>query len=190
MYTFLDQNQVRVLAGAVASGTSTLSYRLDILKSKVVIPPTSVGAPSTFPVNPNVSAASESNPLGVYEERSEGFDELTVLVHLGAVANGATTRVELYQVNDLDGTAPRLIERVARGRARLDCPALTATTDDNKVLILDVNRPTGRFFEVRITRSGAAVALNSVLAVLSQPGRMPVSQDSASVRLTRMAYES
>lgn len=182
---FVQSYQTRVLVGAVAAGTSTLNYYMDLRAGGTQSSPV-LGASN---INPTIAYSAPSDPLGTNEQLNESFDEVAVLVFLDDATTGGVPTVSLYECDDIIGTNARLMDDVSYGQATLTSTALTATTDADKLIILDVSRATGRFVNVRITRATQNIALNGVLAILGKPRRMPVEKHS-SVYDQKVAFES
>lgn len=181
----IQANQFRVVVGAVTAGTSTLNYYVDTRSGGTLTSPI-LGAAN---INPTTTYSAPADALTDFEHLNEGFDELTVAVFLDTATTGGVPTVALYSCDDISGTNAVLMDNVTRGTATLTSTALTGTTDDDKLILLDVNRITGRFVNIRITRATQNIALNGVLAVLSKPRRYPVQQHTT-VYDQRIAYES
>jgi hypothetical protein len=177
--------QFRVLAGAVAAGTSTLNYYIDLRSGATPVSPL-LGAAN---INPTQSYSAPADQLGDFENLNEGFDEVVAVVFLDTATTGGVPTVAAYTCDDITGTNAALMDNVTRGSATLTSTALTATTDDDKLILLDVSRATGRFVNIRITRATQNIALNGVLAVLGKPRRYPVQQHTT-VYDQKVAYES
>lgn len=182
---FIQAYQTRVLAGAVSAGTSTLNYYLDLKAGETPVHPI-LGASN---VNPNISYSAPSDAMEDYDHINDGFDEIVVAVFLDTATTGGVPTVAVYECDDISGTNARLIDDVSYATASLTSTALTATTDDDKLILLDVVRATGRFLNVRITRATQNIALNGVLAILGNPKRIPVQRHST-VYDQKLAYES
>lgn len=182
---FVQAYQTRVLAGAVSAGTSTLNYYFDTKSGETPVHPV-LGASN---VNPNIAYVAPSDAMETYDHQNDGFDSVTVNVFIDDVTTGAVVTVALYECDDISGTNARLIDDVSYATATLTPDALTATTDADKIIILDVVRATGRFFNVRITRATQNSALNGVWVVLGNPKRIPVQKHST-VYAQKVAYES
>lgn len=182
---FLIQYQPRVLVGAVAAGTTTLNYYMDLRAGGTPVHPI-LGASN---INPTTTYSAPADPLGTFEHLNEGFDEVAVLVFLDTATTGGVPTVALYECDDIIGTNARLMDDVSYGQATLTSTALTGTTDDDKLIILDVTRATGRFVNVRITRATQNIALNGVIAILGKSKHMPTQQHST-VYDSKTAFES
>ena len=177
--------QFRVLAGAVSAGTSTLNYYIDLRSGGTPVSPI-LGSAN---INPTTTYSAPADALGDFENLNEGFDEVVAAVFLGAVTTSAVPTVAAYTCDDISGTNATLMDNVTRGTATLTSAALTGTTDDNKLILLDVSRATGRFVNIRITRATANIALNGVIAILGKPRRYPVEKHST-VYDQKVPYES
>lgn len=101
-----------------------------------------------------------------------GYDGVLFVVSFGTITDG-TPGVKARQGNqsnmsdaqDLAGT--------------LTSPALT---DDNKLVALDVYRPTDRYVDCQILRGGATGAvIDGVIAIQYRGHKMPITQDTAQV---------
>jgi hypothetical protein len=59
--------------------------------------------------------------------------------------------------------------------------AFTPTTDDNKVWVLDIYRPTKRFVKCIVNRAAGNTVIDSVVAELYEPRNFPTTDDATTV---------
>lgn len=176
--------QWRSLGGVTAAGTTTVNYDIDLqLQSKTFVPP----FPGAMNVNPTQTYTAPATTLGSQEFRNEGGDQVVFVVHLGAVVTGSVVTVSCYKTDDASGTNPVLMNSVSFATAQIATAALTGTTDDNKLILLNVNRPNSRYMRLTVARATQNAAINSVQMVMGDLARTP-SHQSSTVIAQKVAF--
>lgn len=169
----ISQYQVRLVAGATTSGTTVIDFPvIDLLSSRPL-------APSTFgPIRPDDAPQSQTaNDIGPYENYDEGSSEVAFVVNLGTVADGAIPKLELYRVDDTNGTNPVLISATKPGEASVSPAAAAASVSaDTRCLVLDLVRTPSRYVRAKLTRTGAAVSVLSANAIVGAARRAPTQK--------------
>ena len=100
----------------------------------------------------------------------QGFDGVIFIALLGAITDGTPSlkaaqgqAANLSDAADLEGSST----------------PVTADTDDNKALILDVYRPGERYVRPAIVRGGATgCVIDGVIAIQYQARKKPTTQDT------------
>lgn len=98
----------------------------------------------------------------------QGFNACTFLVLLGTITSTGVPAIKVQQSDD-DGATD----------AYSDLTGTAYTTDDtssNKMLAVEVIRPTKRYLKLILTRSTANVVLDGILAVLTANISGPITQ--------------
>jgi hypothetical protein len=95
---------------------------------------------------------------------------VAVIVAMGAVTSGAATSVKLQQSSDDGGTD---------AYSDLEGTSITiADTDDNKMLVLDLVKPTKQYIKAVVSRATANSAVDGIFAVKYGKRLQPVTQGS------------
>jgi len=103
----------------------------------------------------------------------QGYDGVMFVLHLGAVdATGTITMAAKQAATSIVGDA--LSGASVAGDA----------ADDDKLLVLDVLRPTDRYLSVTITRAVADSVINGVVAFLYKARDLPVAVDTDNLGAT------
>ena len=113
-------------------------------------------------------AAGQTNQNGSIIDMAN-YEGVVFIAALGALASGAVTGLKvqmgsesnLSDAADLAGTAISI-----------------ADSDDNKLLVVDVNRPSERYVRAVLTRGTGDATIDGVVAIQYGPRLMPVTQDS------------
>ena len=108
----------------------------------------------------------------------KGFDGVTFVATLGAVLTNALNVFQAQHSDVGDGSG---MTNVAGSSV-----ATAASAGANKLLVLEIARPTKRFLRVTLTRTIANTVLDSITAFQNAPAEAPVTQD-VSVLLTDFA---
>jgi hypothetical protein len=99
----------------------------------------------------------------------QGFTGCMVIARLGAITAGATIGLKAQQGEAADGS----------DKADLLGSLVSATdADDNKVLILDINRPKGRYITPIVVRAAQNTVIDSVDVILYNASQTPVAADT------------
>ena len=157
------------VVGGPARGELTFagpfSYRTNReVKMKSLLNQTKV----TQAIAPTAGVAGQTDIEGATLDMA-GFEGVLVKVLTGAITAGAVTGVVMQQSNASDMS----------GAETLAGPAITvADDDDNKVLVLDLYRPTKRYVRVHVDRATQNAAIAG--ATYEQYGARSVPIDSAS----------
>jgi hypothetical protein len=99
----------------------------------------------------------------------QGFNSAMFLVLLGALTDTTVPSIKIQQSDD-DG--------VADGYSDLEGTAYAVTdADDNKVIAVEVIRPTKRYLKLILARTTANAVLDGIVAILGNPiGPLPITQ--------------
>jgi hypothetical protein len=99
----------------------------------------------------------------------QGFNSAMFLVLLGTVTSTGVPSIKIQQSDD-DG--------VADGYSDLEGTAFAATdADDDKIIAVEILRPTKRYLKLILARTTANVVLDGIVCVLGNPiGPLPISQ--------------
>ena len=98
-----------------------------------------------------------------------GYEAVTFIVLMGAIAAGGSANITVNQGND-----PALADT-----AVVEGAAVTFTdADDGLAALIDIRQPTDRYLEVDIARAVANVAIDGVLAAQYRVRDLPVTQDA------------
>lgn len=110
-----------------------------------------------------------------------GFEGVRFIVSLGASVATAVGQIKASQgltsggaFNDIAGSLGT---------------AFTPTTDDNKVWVLDIYRPTKRFVKCIVNRATANTTIDSVMAELYEPRNIPAVNDVTTVLGSKLLVE-
>ena len=110
----------------------------------------------------------------------KGFDGVTFLAALGDVLVDAVITFQAQHGDQSDSSdAVNIAGSVVTHTA-------TASDADNKLLALEIARPTKRFLRVTLARTVANTVLDGIFAFQNNPAESPVVQD-ASVLATKFA---
>jgi len=99
-----------------------------------------------------------------------GYGSVTFAVAFGAINTTSVSDVRAQQsadnsvFNDLAGTKISV-----------------ADTDDNKLVLLEINEPTDKFLRCVVQRATANSAVDSIVAIQSRPSLEPTTQDVTTV---------
>lgn len=101
-----------------------------------------------------------------------GFQGVRFMAGFGAITSGAVTKIKVQQ-----GTATNLSDA-----ADLEGSGVTvADTDDNKVAIVEVNRPTERYVRCAFDRGTQNAIVDFLVAELFNPRNLPITDDGTTV---------
>lgn len=100
---------------------------------------------------------------------SAGFNNVLFVVALGTVTDGASVRLTMLQGNAADGSDA--------AATAASCVAVDAGgANSGKLLLLEVERPSARYFRLRIERTIANAEIAGVYALQGGADRQPVEQ--------------
>lgn len=102
-----------------------------------------------------------------------GFEGVRFIVALGASVATAVAAVKASQCATVGGSYNDIAGSLGT--------AFTPTTDDNKVWVTDVYRPTKRFVKCIVNRATANTTIDSVVAELYSPRNQPTADDATTV---------
>lgn len=120
---------------------------------------------------PTAGAAGQTDVASAIID-TVGFEGVKFLVPMGAITSGAVTSAKAQQ-NSANSTS---------GMADLAGTSVTiADTDDNKMLVIDVNRPRERYVRALVDRATQDAVVGGIIAVLYGPRKAPVVNDDATV---------
>lgn len=99
----------------------------------------------------------------------QGFNSAMFLVLLGALTDTTVPSIKIQQSDD-DG--------VADGYSDLEGTAFAVTdADDNKVIAVEIIRPTKRYLKLILARATANAVLDGILCILGNAiGPLPITQ--------------
>lgn len=89
----------------------------------------------------------------------EDYDGVLILAAFGVVSANAVSVVKVQQSSD-DAVADDYTDLTGTAST-----ALTATTDNNKIVVIDIYRPQKRYLKVVFTRSTGNVVIDGIFAV-------------------------
>lgn len=100
-----------------------------------------------------------------------GFDSVIFILLMGDNADTATIGL-IAKSNAADSTSGSTTEKTGTNTA------LTATSGDNKLVIVDLHRPTLRYAYVTVDRGTANVVIDGVIAIQYNSKAQPITQGS------------
>lgn len=110
-----------------------------------------------------------------------GFDGVRFIVSLGAVTSTGVPAVKASDCDTTGGSYNDILGSLGT--------AYTASTDDNKVWVIDIFRPTHRFVKCIVTRATANAVIDGIIA--EQYGaRFQPKTDDATTALGRKVLSS
>lgn len=119
----------------------------------------------------NYTGAAGTTDLTSEAIDTAGAEGVRLVTGFGAITAGAVTSVKVQQCDTSGGTY-----------ADLAGSSITvADTDDNKVAVSDIFRPTKRFIKVVQDRGTQNAVIDFLLAELYFPKAVPATDDTASV---------
>ena len=102
-----------------------------------------------------------------------GFDGCIMIAALGVISASAVTTLSVLQSTDNSTWGA------------LPTPAITAamvpTTDNNKLLILDVHRPQNRYLQANLNRATGNAVIDSVIYIQYSAKKKPTVHDATTV---------
>lgn len=102
-----------------------------------------------------------------------GFEGVRFIVSLGVGSASSVGQVKASQCATSGGSYADILGSLGT--------AFTATTDDNKVWVLDIYRPTKRFVKCIVNRATGNTVIDGVVAELYGPRTQATTDDSATV---------
>jgi len=122
-----------------------------------------------FSVVSNAVAAGTSNVNSASVDTAN-CESVAFLITMGAITSGAVTSAAIEQSSD-DGAADTF--------AALSGSSVTiADTDDNKVFVLEVERPRERYVRVTVDRGTQNAVIESIVAIKGGLRKLPATQPS------------
>jgi hypothetical protein len=98
----------------------------------------------------------------------QGFSAVCFIIKLGAVVDAGTILATLYQ----DTAAAMGTEAAVDNTVGI----ATTSTDSEQVLVLDVIKPKERYLRLKVARTTQNSTVDSIIAILYNPARIPVTQ--------------
>lgn len=115
-------------------------------------------------------AAGTTDVLSSTEIDMQGFDSLMVVGCIGAIAASGSVSMQLKN-SDTSGTyGSGTVDNIGSAAAN------NADTDDNKLLVLEVHKPSRRYIKVITTRATGNVTPLALVAILYNAKDQPVTQ--------------
>lgn len=123
----------------------------------------------------NAAAAATTEISGTAVDM-QGFKGLTLVVAMGAITTGAVTTLKAQQSSD-DGSADAYSD--------IEGTSVTiADTDDNKLILLEINEPQKRYVKPIITRGTQNAVVDGVFGIQTGAKLEPVTQSTTYVAST------
>lgn len=119
----------------------------------------------------NYQAAAGTTDLTSEAVDMANFESARFLYCLGTITSGAVTSIKAQQCDTSGGTYADL----------LGTSVTVADTDDNKVVSLEIVRPTEQFLKIVIDRGTQNAVVESLVVILSGAKELPIADDSATV---------
>ena len=120
----------------------------------------------------NATAAGITNVNGTAVDMA-GYDGVRFIVALGAGAASSVGQVKAQDSDTLGGAYNDIAGSAGT--------VFTPTTDDNKVWVLDIYRPTHRFVRPVVIRATGNTTIDSVVAEQYASRNLPQSNDATTV---------
>lgn len=125
-------------------------------------------------IDPTAGVAA-ATPVNGQVVDMDGYRNVAVMVTFGTIVTGAVTSIKMQQSAVVEFSNPEDLAGSA---------VTVADDDDNKVYIIEVERPTKRFLRVVVGR-GTQNAAVSAIYVLSNGRKRPATAPSGSVVFLR-----
>lgn len=116
-----------------------------------------------------VSAGTSTQTLTSID--MSGYDAITVACDLGTVTDGSVLNLKLQTGAQSNGSDAADVTGATTGN-------ITASTSSNKILAVDLIRPTGRYVTAVLARGTQNAAINCFVALLYRAKSVPVTQGS------------
>ena len=100
----------------------------------------------------------------------QGFDQVEFLISFGSIVATALTSVRAQQSDD-DVTYADLA----------GTSIVVSDTDDNKVVVLEINEPTKRYVRLVVARAIANATVDGIIAIQTRANIEPVTHDATTV---------
>lgn len=107
-----------------------------------------------------------------------GWDGVVFVCHLGTLTASQVTALEALGSDDNVSFAAYNPDQVTDD---------AADADSNKLLVLDLFRPSHRYIKARVERGTANAVINSVIAIQYRGDKLPAQLDSSISKLARFA---
>lgn len=117
----------------------------------------------------NSVAAGTSNQTGTHVDMADA-DGVVFIADIGTLTS--------TQVTSLKAQGGNLANDSDQADLTGAVTAAMADTDSNKMLILDVYRPSNRYIRPVVQRATANAVINCVIAILYQVDKMPIVDDA------------
>ena len=103
-----------------------------------------------------------------------GYNQVCFMVAFGALTSTAVTDIKIQSSTASDGSGDAFAD-LAGTKVSI------ADDQDNKMLIVEVDRPRERYLRLVIGRATANAVVDGAFAILYGGGKLPVTQDTGSV---------
>lgn len=104
-----------------------------------------------------------------------GYDGVLIVAQLGDVTTGSVLELQCLGSAAANGSSPTVLATTGTFTA-------DANNADNKLLVLDVSRPSTRYVLSRLKRGTANAVVNSVLIIPYRAKVQPVTQDAQVIK--------
>lgn len=119
----------------------------------------------------NFTAAGTGDTINSSSVDMQGFGAVQFVVLFGAILATGTNKVKAQQSGD-DGSADAFADLKGTG---IDL----ADTDDNKVAVLDIDKPLERYVRCTVVRGVANTTIDGIIAILYEPNVEPITDDTS-----------
>ena len=123
------------------------------------------------PDGTNYTAAAGSSAATSEYIDTGGYDGVRITVGFGAIVSGAATSVKVQQCDTSGGSYADL----------LGSSITVADTDDNKVVVIDISRPSKRYLKVVTSRATQNATVDFMTAELYSARKLATTDDTATV---------
>lgn len=110
-----------------------------------------------------------------------GYNRCAFMVAFGTLTATAATDIKVQSSTVVDGTGDAFADLTGTKISIAD-------DQDNKMLIVEVDRPVERFLRLVIGRATANAVVDGAFAILTGGGKYPVTQDTGSVPASGNEY--
>lgn len=132
------------------------------------------------PCSPDATGGTSDIDGAVIDMGADGgYNAVAFVAHLGDVSDTCVLELQCRGSANSDGSA-------SSQEATTGTRTANAANSDDKLVILDVQKPAGRYVFPRLKRGTANAALNSIIAVVYKANNLPATP-SADVVLSALA---
>lgn len=117
----------------------------------------------------NGVAAGTTDKTSTFVDMS-GYDGVVFATAIGAITATGTCTITALQSDSADGSSPETLTGSSK--------SYTAVTDDNKVVIHDIYRPSKRYVGIKIDLGTANSVIDGVLAIQYSGNAKPATDGS------------